>query len=146
MTNYGRLAKRTVDGLICRLLLIALTLFMAALATMITFWWLGKTVDVGDWIFLGLCMLGCFGSAHVVSERRVDGVNALAGLASATFLRTIPLLVIIITWDLIWHPGVMRSLAAFLLVGYLSALVVSVWLSAIVLFQSGSSTSKGSSS
>jgi hypothetical protein len=130
------LAKRSTDGLICRLLLIALVLVVVALATMIVFWSYDWPVAVGDWAFVSLCVFLAFGSAQVVSERRVDEVNALARLASTTILRNVPLVALVVVWDLFWRPAGIRSIVALLLVEYASALAASVWLISVVLKQS----------
>jgi hypothetical protein len=135
VADYGRLAKRTTDGLICRLLLIGLWLVVVVTVTTGAMWFSGASVAVPETVGLALVLWGSFGAAQWISERRVDESNALARLATASAVRTFPPLVVVVMADAFWQPGLVHLLAPFLLVAYATTLGISTWLTGSVLRQ-----------
>ena len=131
----GRLAKRTVDGLICRLFLLGLSLAIAAAATLLAYRLARQPTALGAWAWSGVLLWISFGSAQWWSERRVDEANALSRLAVSTALRTMLPLVVIVAVDWFFQPGLVQNLAGFLLVAYVTGLLVSTWLTMHVVEQ-----------
>ncbi len=128
MTRHGRLAKRTADGLICRLLVLGLSLVVVAALTLVVYRWARMPVPLVDWVWSALLLWCCFGGAQWLAERRVDESNALSRLAMVTALRTLLPLVVVVVVDWWIKPGVVPDLIGFLLVAYAVGLLVSTWL------------------